>query len=75
MSAEIKGSDRTLEENKMMYTVQVGYKMDRLYSRTEKVLAESKEEAKKIVLGMVKKDHPEAVFTDANARKSKRAGG
>ena len=75
MITEIKGSDLTLEAKKMMYTVQIGYKMDRLYSRTEKVLAENKEEAKKIVWGMVKKEYPEAVFSDANARKSKRVGG
>ena len=31
----------------MMYTVQIGYKTDRLCSRTEKVFAETKEEAKK----------------------------
>ena len=32
----------------MMYTVQVGYKADRLCSRTEKVFAETKKEAKKM---------------------------
>lgn len=30
----------------MMYTVQIGYKTYRLCSRTEKVFAETKEEAK-----------------------------
>lgn len=75
MITEIKGSDLPLEDYKMMYTVHVGYRLDRLYCRTEKVIAESKEEAKTTVWMMVKKEYPEAVFTDANARKSKRVGG
>ena len=58
----------------MMYTVQIGYKTDRLCSRTEKVFAETKEEAKKMVLEMVLAENPDAIFTDANARKSKRGG-
>lgn len=58
----------------MMYTVQIGYKTDRLYSRTEKVFAETKEEAKKMVWEMVLAENPNAIFTDANARKSKRGG-
>ena len=58
----------------MMYTVQIGYKTDRLCSRTEIVFAETKEEAKKTVWQMVWAEYPNAIFTDANARKSKRGG-
>ena len=58
----------------MMYTVQIGYKTDRLCSRTEKVFAETKEDAKKMVREMVLVENPNALFTDANARKSNRYG-
>ena len=43
----------------MMYTVQIGYKTDRLCSRTEKVFAETKEEAKKkMIWEMVLAENP-----------------
>ena len=58
----------------MMYTVHIGYKTDRLYSRTEKVFAETKEEAKKMVWEMVLAENPNALFNHANARKSKMGG-
>ena len=58
----------------MMYTVHIGYKTDRLYSRTEKVFAETKEEAKNMVGEMVLDEDPYAIFTHANVRKSKRGG-
>ena len=56
----------------MMYTVNIGFRTDRLYSRTEKVEAESKEEAKRMVWQRILADNPTAIFTDANARASKR---
>ena len=58
----------------MMYTVQIGYKTDRLCTRTEKVFAETKEEAKKMVWEKVLAENPNATFTDSIARKSKRGG-
>lgn len=58
----------------MMYTVQIGYKTGRLCTRTEKVFAETKEEAKKWFGKWFWLKNPNAIFTDANARKSKRGG-
>ena len=60
------------KEMLIMYTVHIGYKTDRLWCRTEKVFAETKEEAKKMVWEMVLSENPNAIFTHANVRKSKR---
>lgn len=60
------------KEMLIMYTVHIGYKTDRLWSRTEKVFAETKEEAKKMVWEMVLSENPNAIFSYSDARKSKR---
>ena len=59
----------------MMFTVHTSYKSNRLYVRTDKIEADSKETAKAIAWERILADHPNALLDSHNARKSSRKGG
>ena len=58
------------EVNEMLYTITTGFKTDRMYGRTDKVEADNPKEAKKIVLDMLMKEHPDATSISQRAQKS-----
>ena len=59
----------------MMFTVHTSYKSDRLYGRTNKIEADSKEVAKAMYWERILADHPNAMLDSQNARKSSRKEG
>lgn len=54
----------------MLYTITTGFKTDRMYARTDRVEADNPKEAKKIVLDMLMKEHPDATGISQRAQKS-----
>lgn len=56
----------------MIYTITTGFRTDRLYSRTDTIMADNPKAAKELILNIIMKEHPDATDIRQRAQKSHR---